>query len=333
MRRKYCYVDEKILKQSSLHPGLNLTDFFLGLRAGSLFMIVFFLGYFFIRESSYTAKIHSPISMTAAMETSVSGQVTGANSVTLPPTIIPTNNPSPEPTQPAAILPTSTPPSPAPTTIKLGKNSYSIAIIGDSMVDTMGERLEYLEHALKKKYPQTNFTLYNFGTGSQNISDGLARLHSRLDNQDRHFSSLDEIKPDALIVGSFAYNPLSPHDPGRYRSTLSQFVNEAKTISGRVYILAEIAPLKVGFGKGPGGINWDDDTSYQQATKIIEQLENAIGVSQSLNVPMIDAFTPSQVAADKSGNPKFVNANDGIHPSVAGHEFMADLITNTIRFD
>jgi len=332
MVQKYCYVNEKILKQSSLPPRLNLTDFFLGLRAGFLFMIVFFLGYFFIKEPAYTAKIRSPISMIAAMETSVNGQVAGASSVILTPTVIPTDNPSPQPTQPAAILPTSTPASPAPTTIKLGKNSYSIAIIGDSMVDTMGERLEYLEHALKKKYPQTSFTLYNFGKGAQNVVDGLARFHDRLDYQDRHYPSLDEIKPDVLIVGSFAYNPLSPHDPGRYQSTLSQFVNEAKTISGRVYILAEIAPLKVGFGKGPGGINWDDDTSYQQATKIIEQLENAIGVSQSLNVPMIDVFTPSQVAADKSGNPKFVNANDGIHPSVAGHEFMADIIANRIQF-
>ena len=74
----------------------------------------------------------------------------------------------------AAESPTLTPaltPSPIPlstpilTPIILKKTSYSIAIFGDSMVDTMGEKLEYLQETLGKKYPQTKFDLYNYGVG------------------------------------------------------------------------------------------------------------------------------------------------------------------------
>ena len=285
-------------------------------------MIVFFLGYFFVSEP-YNQIVHSPLGSTFAYETNIESNVLGNTSV------IPSTSPTPTTTPIAEITPT-TIPTPM---IRLQKNSYSIAIIGDSMVDTMGERLEYLEHALKKKYPETNFTLYNFGKGAQNVEEGLARLHSPLDYQDRHYPSLDEIKPDVIIIGSFAYNPFSPHDRDRYWSTLTQLVEQTKAISPRVYLLAEIAPLKVNFGKGPNGVNWDDSTAYQHATNIIDQLESAINLSHSLNIPLINAFTPSQVSADKSGNPKYVNSSDGIHPSVAGHQFMAETIASALHLD
>lgn len=327
MSHKYYYIKENILNNYYRRSGFSWSDFFLGLRAGFLFMIVIFLGYFFVREPTVSVKIHSPLGSTFVVEavnSPVETNVLGDKA-----TVVQELSPTPTPT--AALQPTSAPV--AEPAVKTAKNSYSIAIIGDSMVDTMGERLEYLEHALKRKYPNTNFSLYNFGQGAQNVSEGLSRLHNRFDYQDRHFPSLDEIKPDVLIVGSFAYNPFSPHDRDRYSSTLTQFVEQAKTISPRVYLLAEIAPLKVNFGKGPNGVNWDDNTAYQHATNIIDQLEGAIGVSHSLNIPLINAFTPSQVAADKSGNPQYVNSSDGIHPSVAGHEFMANLIAETIRLD
>lgn len=327
MAQKYYYVNQRILDRYSCSVSdLRLADIFLGLRAGMLMIVVFFLGYFFVSESSLPQKIHSPLTTTLAEESDIKTPFTSI--------VQHFNSAEDEPTQPPTVTgPEIEQEAVIPDPVKLSKNSYSIAVFGDSMVDTMGERLEYLEHTLKKKYPNTDFNLYNFGKGAQNCEEGLARLHSPLDYQDRHYPTLDEIKPDVLIIGSFAYNPFSPHDSGRYRSCFSQLVSEGKTISGRIYVLAEIAPLKVNFGKGPGGVNWDDNTAYQQATRIIGQLENAIDISQFANVPLINAFISSQISADKSGNPKYVNSSDGIHPSVAGHEFMADLITDTLRFN
>lgn len=238
-------------------------------------------------------------------------------------------------TEEATISPTPTIivspiPTPEPTTIPLkphSKNSYSIAIYGDSMVDTMGERLEYLEHSLKRLYPSVNFTLYNYGVGAQHVETGLGRWYSRLDYQDRHYPSITEVHPDIIVIGSFAYNPFSPYDRDRHWIGLTKLVQQTQTVSPNVYMLAEIAPLRSNFGKGPMGVNYDENTAYTHSGWIVEQLENAVGLAKTLHVSLIDAFNPSK------GHPEYTNPSDGIHPSVSGHEFTADIIANTIQLN
>lgn len=233
------------------------------------------------------------------------------------------------PTSSATIVPPSPTPTVelTPTSIPTKKESYSIAIFGDSMVDTMGERLEYLEHALKKKYPDVNFTLYNYGIGAQNVEMGIERLTKELNHVDRHYPPLSQINPDIIIVGSFAYNPFTPHDRNQHWLSLTKLIESVKTISPKVYMLAEITPLRHDFGRGPNGVNWETSTSYEHSGRIIEQLENAVGLSETLKVPLINVFKKSE------GKREYVNPSDGIHPSVEGHEFTAELITETIQLD
>ena len=58
------------------------------------------------------------------------------------------------------------------------KSSYTIAVLGDSMVDTLGPGVPHLKSALKSVFPRTSFTIYNYGVGGTNIDYGLARLTS-----------------------------------------------------------------------------------------------------------------------------------------------------------
>lgn len=211
------------------------------------------------------------------------------------------------------------------------KDKYVIALYGDSMVDTMGEVCEYLGSALKKLYPKTAFLCYNYGVGSQNARDGLMRFNNRLDYQSRHYPSIAEAHPDIIVMGSFAYNVFSPHDRNEHWLDLTRLVQAAQKTGADVYMLAEIAPLRNTFGKGPHGVNWETSTVYKQSGNIIEQLENVIGLSATLNVPLIDAFTPSKVEGRDEGKKEYVNTDDGIHPSVKGHEFMAELIAKKIE--
>ena len=239
-------------------------------------------------------------------------------------TTIMNQTPSQIPTQTPTPLPTLTPTS---VIFSTPKNNYTIAIFGDSMIDTMGERLEYLEHSLKKKYPKTNFQLYNYGIGAQTVEQGVARLNSSLDYKDRHYPPLTQINPDIIILGSFAYNPFSPYNRDQHWLQLTKLTEEAKKITPNIYLLAEIAPLRSDFGKGPGGVNWETNTAWTHSGHIIEQLENVLGLSKTLNIPIIDAYTPS------GGKKIYVNPHDGIHPSVAGHEFTADIITEKLIFN
>lgn len=216
---------------------------------------------------------------------------------------------------------------------RLPKSLYSVAIFGDSMVDTMGERLDYLETALREKYPSTSLLLYNYGIGGENVEMGLKRIDQPFNYKDRHYPSLSQLRPDILVVASFAYNPFPPHDRNRHWLTLSDLVGKARNISPHVYLLAENAPLIKNFGKGPGGINWPEDLATTQAHHIIEQLENAVGLAKTLNVPLIDVFDKTQVNDQKEGDWRYVNLNDGIHPSVAGEIFTAKIIADTLQFN
>lgn len=234
-------------------------------------------------------------------------------------------------TQEPTLKPTSTPIL-TPTPIVLGKSSYSIAIFGDSMVDTMGEKLEYLQETLAKKYPKTQFNLYNYGIGGQNVEQGLARFESAFVNRERNYPPIPALNPDILIIGSFAYNPFSTHDRNKHYSLLRDLVAKAKIAASKIYLLAEIAPLKTGFGKGKNGVNWPENLAFEHATHIAEQLDDVINLSKAENIPLINAYYESRIDGSY-GDPYFVNIDDGIHPSIAGHYFTAESIVEHMELD
>jgi lysophospholipase L1-like esterase len=211
------------------------------------------------------------------------------------------------------------------------KSSYSIAVYGDSMVDTMGEQLEYLQKSLKKRYPNTTFYYYNYGIGSQNVDQGLARFHSPFKNKTRSFVPLSELKPDIIIIGSFAYNPYAVHNRDQHWRNLNSLVNEAKATGADVYMLAEVAPLRENFGKGPNGVNWPPSLANQQAERIVAQLENAVFLAlDHQKISLINVYQTTKVNG-KFGDKRWVDSNDGIHPSVAGHTLMAEMIASKIK--
>lgn len=237
---------------------------------------------------------------------------------------------SPVPTTIPSISPLISPspkisPKPIP-----NKSSYVIAAFGDSMVDTMGENLDYLDKSLMARYPATKFKFYNYGIGSQNIVEANNRFSNPLIYKDRNYPSIDQIKADVIIISSFAYNPLSPYDKNAYLSSLKEVINKAKSTGAQVYLLAEIAPLKVGFGKGVGGINWDEDKVKTQVGYILQDLDEAVNLASKTKTPLINAYKESQVDG-KYGDKTYVGSHDGIHPSVEGEVFMAELIAETLK--
>lgn len=238
----------------------------------------------------------------------------------------------------AFLFPSSTPtptptPLPSPTPVAPKKSSYVIAAYGDSMVDTMGENLDYLYKHLKKKHPKITFKLNNYGKGGENAGDGLGRFDNLFKYQQRDYPSISEIDPDFIILGSFSYNPFSPHDRGRHREQLEQLIKRSKQTGAQVYLLAEIAPLRSDFGKGPNGVNWDSQTAFEHSGRIIEQLEDTIQLAKKENVQLINAYAKSLKTSGniKQGDRNLVNPSDGIHPSIEGHDFTANLIIEALK--
>ncbi len=237
-------------------------------------------------------------------------------------TIVVSSSPSVSP-QAAFHTVTTIESTPSPVPIKLSKSTFTIALFGDSMIDTMGD-MKYLSVALAKRYPDTKFNLYNYGIGAQNVQMGLDRVDSAFNYQSRTYPPISQTNADIIIVGSFAYNPFVNHDVNRFSNTLTALLNKVRSFNKNVYQLIEIAPLKDNFGKGPHGINWPPDLALKQSLHIDEQLVAARSVAKNLNVPTIDVYPFS------TGRTMYTNPDDGIHPSVDGHTLIANIIVKTI---
>lgn len=240
---------------------------------------------------------------------------------------------SPKPSASQSATPKTSPATSSAIIIKQpNKPSYTIAAFGDSMVDTMGENLDYLEKSLKAKYPKTNFKMFNYGIGSQNIVEGSNRFHSPFNYKTRNYPPIDQINPDIIILGSFSYNPLTPHSREIHKQKLESLINESRQTKAQVYVLAEIAPLRTGFGRGPGGIDWTEDKIQTQVEYILEQLDDTVTTANAQNVYLINAYQASKTDG-RYGNRKYVATHDGIHPSIEGQIFVAEQIAAILKFD
>lgn len=213
------------------------------------------------------------------------------------------------------------------------KTSFKIALYGDSMIDTLGTKMTTFQNILKKKYPKTAFTFYNYGVGAENVEQGLGRFDKPLITSDRNYPPLNALGADIIVLDSYAYNPFNPFDRDKHWINLSKLVEKAKETDAEVYLLADIAPVRAEFGRGPKGVNWDTVTAYEKSGQVIQLLENAVGISKNLNVILVNAFEKSTVTVRGDGKREYVSAQDGVHPSDAGQKFIAEQIANTLVLD
>jgi hypothetical protein len=220
-----------------------------------------------------------------------------------------------------------------PTPPPLTKSSYVIAFIGDSMTETMGGALPYVYKELKKKYPNTEFSLYNYGIGAENVIEAISRFDLPYSYKDQGHEPITKLGADIIIVGSYGYNPITPFDKNEQWLLLSDLVNRAKSVSREVYVLAEQAPIKENFGKGIGGVNWPSEISDPHVDKIVSGIENAVGISEALNVGLINVFEKSKIKGTSYGNPLYVANHDGIHYSEEGQQFSAKVIAESIDLE
>ncbi len=221
------------------------------------------------------------------------------------------------------------PPTPAPCPAR--KKSYRIAVIGDSMVDTLGPGVPHLAAMLKRRCPSVTFTILNYGVGGTNIDYGLYRLTNGYTYLGEEVPPLVSHQPDIVVVESFGYNPY-PFDEGaldRHWTELATIVDTLRLHipSVKLVLAATIAPNSEVFGDG--ALNWDEEGKSRKAAEIKRYIENALRFAQSERLPFADAYHPS---LDRNGEGAlvYINPGDRIHYSDAGRELFGRIVANTI---
>ncbi len=223
---------------------------------------------------------------------------------------------------------------PTPTPFITKKKSYTIAFLGDSMIDTMGPELPAVNNTLSAAYPATDFTLLNYGAGGTNIDYAIERVtrgYTYLGNQ---IPSLGATHPDIVVVESCAYNPFPDADGGinRHWLALARAVDTIReNLPGaKIIIAATIAPNSTVFGDGAAGVAFGPQDKIQRTTIIKQYLDSTVKFAQSQHLPLADAYHAS-LTATGDGNLTYINGADHIHYSDAGRALFAQKVVNALQ--
>jgi len=237
-----------------------------------------------------------------------------------------------------AAIPTSTP-LPAvvpPSGTKEGitrKRNVTIAVLGDSMVDTLGPGVPHLQSKLTTLFPTTHFNILNYGVGATNAEYGLERLTHDYTYLGNHIASLVSQHPDMVVVESFGYNPFSIGEGAldRHWLTMAKIIDVLKgQIPGvKIVIAATIAPNAKVFGDGAAGLSFGPIDKWQHVDVIKKYLDSTVRFAQSQHLPLANIYNPS-LGSDGNGNLAYINPGDHIHYSDAGRELFAQKVTEAI---
>lgn len=212
------------------------------------------------------------------------------------------------------------------------KTHYTIALLGDSMIDTLGHDLPHLRNLLTSSYPDYTFNLLNYGQGGTDLDSGLFRLTNSTNYLGTDYPALLSQKVDILVVESFAYNHWSGQffDLDRQWLTIAKIIDTVKMNSPatKIILAATIAPNTKTFGDGK--LNWPKQLKWDGATITKGYLQNIVNFATSEHYPLADAYHPS-MSANGDGDEKYINQGDHIHPSNEGALFFSQKILETIR--
>ena len=211
-----------------------------------------------------------------------------------------------------------------------GKSHYTVAVLGDSMVDTLGPDLPHMVKALKERFPLVTFTLLNYGAGATNIESGLSRLTNDYDYLGVHKPAVLSQNPDIIVIESFAYN----HWEGTQSDLDRQWIAIAGVIetikirnpSTKIVLAATIAPFCATYTDGSA--NLPLERKFSECQTVMKYLQNLVNFATSQNYPLADAYHASLNGTE--GNPKYINQSDHIHPSDSGKQLFAEKVSQAI---
>lgn len=215
-----------------------------------------------------------------------------------------------------------------------------VLILGDSITQD-GRYVSVVEYELFKNYPGEDFDIISIGLSSETVS-GLTEpnhpyprpnLHERLGR------ALEKIKPQTVFacygMNDGIYYPQSEERFQAYKDGIQKLIADVQTIGAKLVILtppifdADVPKDKVvdlgapefGYAHPYKGYN---DVLADYADWLLHL--NVAGVQViDLNGPML-AYTQKQ----RQTNPDFAFSKDGVHPQLAGHILMAQLLLNGI---
>ena len=218
-----------------------------------------------------------------------------------------------------------------------------VLFLGDSITHD-GQYVGFIEYALRKQKPDQNFDFYSLGLNSETAS-GLSEndhpfprpcIHERLG------SALDKIKPEVVFVcygmNDGIYHPLNKDIFDAYKKGMLELVKKCQNVGAEVIL---ITPPLFQAHAIPNLLQDAEaaDFSYRAPYKAYQETLAAFSEWTSTATPEnvtcvnLNSIMATYVSDQRKENKNFCFSKDGIHPSLEGHLFIAQIILKTLNFN
>ena len=215
---------------------------------------------------------------------------------------------------------------------------FRIVATGDSMTDTAGEGCPALAAALAEAHPGRDFEILNQGVGGTRAGYGLWRLTHAYEFSGKLHPSLVSLKPDLVLLESFAYNNGSDGVQGdglsHLRGMHRQIVDTIRTnTDAAIVFVVTIAPDREHFLEtAPNFVNTPLSIRKWMAEDRERYLEAAVDLAGELGLPLANVYAATR-EAERLGTPlgRWIDPSDWIHPGPEGHALTAQVTVQTIQ--
>lgn len=199
-----------------------------------------------------------------------------------------------------------------PKTLEKLKSAKPMKIVcfGDSVTGVYyhtGSRRAYTDMlgiAIKKGIPQADLTMVNAGISGHTTGNALARIERDVLKQ----------RPD-LVTVMFGLNDMTRVPLEQYRENLHKIIEQCRGIGAEVLLCTPNAVIT---------------TQSRPVEKLSQYCEVVREVGRKMQVPVCDCY--EKLNAFRNQNPQAwrLFMSDEIHPNMAGHKKMAELIAESV---
>lgn len=208
----------------------------------------------------------------------------------------------------------------------------TIAVLGDSMIDTLGPNIPQLQKTLSQYYPNQKIKILNYGAAATTMEYAFTRLTNDYQYLGKTVPSLISQSPDVIIIESFAYNNFGNTQSGfdKQSKLISNIINAIhdKLPKTNILLTSTFAPNSLIFANSASEIKFNALEKVERTTTIKNYLQNFVNYAKDHHIPFADAYHPSLVKNE--GNRTFINYQDNIHPSVHGGDFFCNTLAKAL---
>lgn len=206
----------------------------------------------------------------------------------------------------------------------------SLALLGDSMIDTLNDSV--CQASFQRYFPSIKFNYLKYGYGSTNIESAPKRLTENTTYLGQEKAPILSQSPDIIVIESFAYNNFGNSQSGieRQSQALKKMIDliKEKSPNTKIILAATIAPNSITYGNGLKDYYFSSLEKVERTSTIKLYLQNLISFAQKNSLPLADAFHPSLFG--QNGLDDLISSTDHLHPSTLGTELFCDTVAKTI---